>query len=347
MPQLGELLQMISTLSGIQNDKQRLSLAERQLQQGASQFAQMGQEREFGQAIQLMAQGNQKSREALDKALTHLAPHYRAQVEAMMNNPVDAGVQRADAMQSGVAALTPQQRGTFDQEAASTGLTGMNTGGVQSSQLLSQLAGGAQSQITPDQIQAFAERTATGRSPIEAMVQGQQVTQGLVPAMARIGAGTQMSAAQAAQNTVGMGNLAQGWAQLDLGERRMAMEYGINLAKMDKRLTDPKDRLQAVDAMSKLINDINNPRSDAKGNLGRIKLFNLLAGQVDPELAFPADQAPANPGAVTRYWQSLPGNAPQVPYGTRGMAPPAGPNTIPQNLLPETTYPWPSPTAPR
>lgn len=365
MAKLGELVQMISALSGVQNDRRRLDQTEEQLKQSASQFAQLGQEREFGRALTLIAQGNQKSREALKTALGHLAPHYRAEAEAAMQGPIDPGVQAADAAQAGYAAAGPQGQGMLNQEAATRAFTGMNVGQVGASQIGGQLAG--DSQISPDQRAAYVQRIASGQTPLTAQVESSTIAQGLVPRMARIGAGAELSAPQAAQNTIAQGQLAvanigasQGWAQLDQNERKMAAEYGLD--KMLKSAQAAKalgagggltgqEKLDAIKTMSTIINDINNPRSDEQGNKGRIRIFNTLADETgQPWLKLPdpggSTGTPANQGAFHQFMQSLSGLGPGVPRGPVAPLPQQAPINQPSITLPPAPDLRPAPAWP-
>lgn len=343
---------MISALSSVQNDRRRLDQQEEQIRQSASQFAQLGQEREFGRALQLIAQGNQKSREALRTALGHLAPHYRAEAEAAMQGPIDPSVQAADAAQAGYAAAGPQGQGMLNQEAATRAMTGMNVGQLGASQVGGGLA--ADAQITPDQRAAYVQRMASGQTPLGAQVENSTITQGLVPFIARTTAGAQLTAPQAAQNTIAQGQLAvanigasQGWAQLDQNERRMAAEYGLD--KMLKSAQAAKalgagggltgqEKLDAIKTMSTIINDINNPRSDEQGNKGRIRIFNTLAdetGQPWLKLPDPGGSAgtPANQGAFHQFMQSLSGLGPRVPTGQIAPLPQVAPNQQPPSII--------------
>lgn len=364
MAKLGELVQLIGTLSGIQNDKQRLALQEKQLTEQSSQFAQLGQEKEFGQAIQLMAQGNAKSREALSKALGHLAPHYREQVLAMMNNPVAGGVQAEDAAQAGYAAAGPGGQAVLNQEATTRNTTGMNVGQVGASQVGGQLAAGAQ--VTPDQSAGYVQRIATGQTPIQAAVDQSQAGQGLVPFMAKTTAGAALTAPQAAANTVALGQLgvaqgqlSVGWASLDQNERKLAADYGLD--KMLKSAQAAKalglggsltgqEKIEATKAMSTIINDINNPRSDAQGNKGRIRIFNALADETgQPWLKLPdpggAAGTPGSSSAFSQFYQGLSGFGPRVPGGPLAPLPTVAPNQ--QSPIPYPTAPdWRAPASP-
>lgn len=355
MPKLGELVQMISALSGVQNDRRRLDQQQEQLKQSASQFAQLGQEREFGRALEIISKASSQTREGLRTAMQYLAPHYRPAVEAFLNGqPIDPSVQAAQASQEGYAAASPDQRSALNAEAATRTMTGMNVGQTGASQIMGQLAQGAAP--TPDQRGGYVQRIATGQTPIAAQVESSQIAQGLVPQMARIGAGAELSAPQAAQNTIAQGQLAvanigasQGWAQLDQNERKMAAEYGLDrilkMAQAQRALglgggLQGQERLDAMKAMSSIINDINNPRSDAQGNKGRIRIFNSLADETgQPWLKLPdpggQQETPKNAGAFHQFMQGLSGFGPGVPSGP---IPPL-PSTAPINQPPQVQLP--------
>lgn len=334
---LGELVQMIATLSGVKAQKRKLDLDEQQLAQQAEQFAQVGEENKFAAALKLIAGSSAKTREGLQGLLGTLAPHHREAAMAMLQGqPIDPAVQQAESIQAGRAAMSPEQLGVLGQEAATINATGQNMGALAQSQFAGALAQGAAQQLTPQMAQAYAERSASGRDPITAAVQQAQMQGGMVNPMAQIGAGLRQTAAQQAQIGLGYANVAvdqernrQGWAGLDQAERKMAAEYGLDKLKLGMMgqkgaagggLTGD-DWLKAVTTMPTLLNDINKNTSDKAGNMARIRLFNMLnfqTGSTVPMLPLEGPGAPGKTGLLQQFFTGA---------GVLGTQPTAWPGT--------------------
>lgn len=347
---LGELVQMITALSGVKAQRRQLELQEQQMAQQASQFAQQGEEAKFASALKLIAGSSAKTREGLQGLLDTLAPEHReAAMAALQGQPIDPTVTHAADIQQGHAAMSPQQLAMVQNEAATGNATGMNVGGLMQSQLGGVLAGGAAQQVTPQMAQAYAERAATGRDPITAAVQAQQMASGAVPFMAQVQAGQRMAAPQAANVALGYAGIAQqdrglnfNYAQLDQREREMAANYGLD--KMLKTAEAMKYTSGAggaggltgaawLDGMQKLpniLNDINKNTSDTAGNLARIRVYNSLnqaLGSPVPMLPLVGEGAPGKLGLLDQMRNWAVGGPKLGNYTAEGAWPTMTPTT--------------------
>lgn len=279
---LGELIQMITGLSQIQDRRRQLDLSEEQLHNQASQFSTTQQSGEFTQALKLIAGSSAKARQGMKQLVGSLAPQYQEAAMSYLNSqPVDPSVIHAGNVQTGDANMDPSQRAVVQNEAAVGNSTGMNVGQMGASQLVGQLAGGAQAQVTPQMMQDFAQRTANSQTPVDAAVGHAQIAGGMVPGMASIGAGQSLSAPQAANLGVQQNQLAQGWAGLEQKDREMALTYGLNRDKLNAKLgpggiLTGQEWLDAVTKLPAILNDMNSPKADKVSNQARAKVYNLL-----------------------------------------------------------------------
>lgn len=332
---LADLVQMIATLSGVQAKKRELDLNAQQLQQQATQFAQLGEENKFTSALKLIAGSSSKTREGLTSLIDTLAPQHREAAMAFLSGqPIDPTVTHAQDIQAGQAAMSPGQLATVQNEAATQNATGMNVGQMAGSQLGGVMATGAIPQVTPAMTQGYAERAATGRSPIEAAVQQQQMASGLVTPMARIGAGVQQTAGQAAQIGLGYANVNLGYGQLDQAERKMAADYGLDKmlkeAEAQHYVTGGKGAgltgqawLEGMQKLPNILNDINKNTSDKAGNMARIRVYNSMnaaLGAPVPMLPIEGEGSPSKVGVFQQFMRGMTGG-PTMPWPTMGAQP--------------------------
>jgi hypothetical protein len=346
---LGELVQMITALSGVQAQKEKLRLDEQQLSQQASQFAQQGEEQNFANALKLIAGSSAKTRQGLEGLLNTLAPHHReAAMAYLQGQPTDPQVLHAQDIEAGRSTMSPQQLAAVQNESATQNATGMNVGALGASQLGGTLAAGAIPQVTPAMAGAYAERAASGRSPVEAAVQAQQMASGAIPFMAKAQAGQVMTAPQQAQIGLGYANVAVAkegnrlqWANLEQDERKMAADYGL------RKIMAEADAMKAaggaggaaggltgaawLDGMQKLpqiLNDINKNTSDKAGNMARINVYNTLAhslGQDHLIIPYSGEGAPGKVSTFQQFTRGLGINRPGIENTPGASAPSAMP----------------------
>lgn len=334
---LSDLIGMIATLSGIQNQRRELDLRDKSIQEQASQFAQLGEESKFQTALKVIAGASAKSRQGLGDLLSTLSPQHRAAAEALISGqPIDPSVLGAQDVQAGRDAMTPQQTAMVQNEAATRNATGMNAGQLGGSQLGAQLSVGALPYVTPQMQQAMAERAASGRTPAQAAVEATQISGGMIPKIAAIQGGMAMTAGQQAQVGLGYGQLNATYAQLDQNERKMAADYGLDKmlkeAEAQHYLTGGKGAgltgqawVEALQKQGNLLNDINKNSSDRAGNMARIRIYNATneaLGNPLPALPIEGDAAPGKTGLMTQIWRSTAGNSPTL---DNLMPPPAAP----------------------
>ena len=337
---LGELVQMISALSEVNARKRQLALGEQQLAQQASQFADTQKGNDFTQAIKLIAGSSAKTREGLSTLVDSLAPQYRDAAKAFLSGqPIDPTVVHAADIQAGHDAMSPQQLAAVQNESATQNATGLNVGQLANSQLGAAIANGAIPQVTPAMTGAYAERVASGRSPIEAAVQGQQLADPrTVVFMSQVAAGQRMSAPQAAQIGVGMANVNLGYANLDTEERKWTAYYGLDkllkTAEAMKYASGGAGQLTGqawLEGMQKLpsiLNDINKNTSDKAGNIARIRIYNATnaaLGSPVPMLPLAGEDAPSKVEVSTQMYRGLFGGPKVSDY----LAPGAGTGSMP------------------
>lgn len=330
---LGELVQMISALSDIQARKRQLALGEATLAENARQFAQNEKGQDFASAIKLIAGSSAKTREGLTTLVNSLAPEYQDAARAFLQGqPIDPQVLHAQDIQSGLAAMSPQQHAVLANEAATQNATGMNVGAMGQSQLLGQLATQAAPFITPDVAHGYAERVSTGRTPGQAAVENAQITGGMIPTMAKIAGGLQQSAGQAAQTAVGMANVNLGYANLDHEERKMAAYYGLD--KLLKTAEAQKyargaggltgaQWIEGMKGLTGILNDINKNTSDEASNMARRRVFNAMnqeLGSPLPMLPIAGEGAPGKVGLPTQLFRGITGMGPGLGDAGGGLA---------------------------
>ena len=234
MPGFDKMIGLISALAQIQSQRRQLDLQEAEFTEGKSRFAQqMGfqekseQFKKASQLLDMIAKSSSESRKGLYD-LGKLQGMSEQEVQALtqfgMNAPESLEILKQRGAAQGLqAGATPMQ-----QEIASSNLTGQNMGQQALSQFQNALAGGAQGQLTPQMMQSFAERSASGQNPLQALV-AQNIMQNpnMVKRMAEMGSGTGLS--------------AEAQANLDLGNRNAATaEAGVR-----QRLTEVEQQTAA------------------------------------------------------------------------------------------------------
>lgn len=224
--EMGQLMQMIVGLGQLKNDRRRMELTEKELMERSKQFASTERRSDFIHAIELMAKASPEARAGMLPTLREtLAPEYQASLDAWATKqPTAMQTQRESAMEQGTANATPDQLAAMQGEAAAVGLTGMNRGDVGTSGVIAALAnpGG----VTPQQQTGYAQRLATGETPVAAAVGQSTIDQGIVPRVARIQGGTEMSAPAAAANAIAGRHAA-------VAERGMLVTEGAALREAD------------------------------------------------------------------------------------------------------------------
>lgn len=323
---LGELVQMITSLSGVQAQKRQLDLNQQSITNQASQFAETGAENDFTAALKLIAGSSSKTRQGLEGLVNSLAPQYKEAALAYLHGqPIAPGTLQAQDIQAGREAMAPGQLAAVQGEAATTNATGMNLGQFGQSQVGGALAAGALPQLTQQEAGAYGQRMASGQTPADAAVGQYQVSHGMIPGIAKIQGGLGMTAGQAAQVGLGYAGVNFNYAQLDQSERKMAADYGLD--KMLKTAEAAKYGRGGVggmtgqawlDGMAKLpniLNDINKNSSDPASNAARKRVYNTLAtalGQDQLVLPMQGDASPGKVGMLNQLLRGLTGMSPTI-----------------------------------
>lgn len=293
----GRFIQMLATLSQIQQGRQELSLRERQL---ASTEAQQAE-----QLKELKKQGH--SKDVLDaiKTLSESAPEARNALLTIYNNkkdfapeelagftafaqgqPISQAMQAAMSSQAGFAAMTPGQQGAVNQESAGLARTGMNQGQLAQSGVGAAALGGGSTealtklygeQMTRQLMEGFAARTLTGQTPFEGAVGQSAMAQGFAPNVAKMqyqGVQTPygpMLPAQAGQLDIGRGGVeaAMGRNNIDLLAAQAAAggKGAANIGQVGENLA----------RMASLIEKMQAKGATVAGNTADLGIYNTLA----------------------------------------------------------------------
>lgn len=364
------MIQMLAVLSDIQQRRRAQDLAERQAEEQKSQFARsMGfqeksaEYKKVGDLLDAIAKSSTESRNALTELGTSLgldAQSIAALAHYGQTAPESMDVFTNKTAQQGYREQAPQVQAQMRQEGAARATTGMNMGGMAMSGLQNIMALGGnkeamQTQFGPQGlaalVQGFMQRVATNQTPVQAAVDQSQQQQGLVPQMARIQAGTQMTAPQAGQlalgnrqATTGEGNLAAQWAQINQQGMYQANMTAINqLEAMAKAQAasgannfggiKTDDFIQGMGRLRELRNDMANGKSNDAQRMRAIAEYNILTQRlgVSRQLGIgDASKAPDDAGFFSRMVS--PSNPtpqsvmPQNPYPTNPLlAPPQNP----------------------
>lgn len=351
-----DLVQMIAALSEIKDRQTQFDLQRKQMADRASEFATEAGQKEFFKALELMAGSSASGRQALSMAIQHMKPEYQQQVKALMQNPVAPQVLGAEAANRGVAAMTPTQRGAFDQEAAAGAVTGMNVGQVGGSQMVGSMTGVAtpqpglvQNAGGPQAFQTMAQqyltRQTSGMDPLAASTYAELQGGGLIPKLAQIQAGG-MSDAQAAQMGLSGQQLSLAQAEYRQRDRHFLATYGLNLAEataaVNKSTGLTADKLFEVQKeMASLLDNIEKNTASEGGNIARIKQYNSFAIMIGrPDLLLDTSKikgmtpAPSQVHGMDQFLNRRGVFSPQVPMPA--TAPPAVNNVLPPAVSPPT-----------
>lgn len=319
-----KMVRIISALADIQNTRRKLDLDEQnaktQREQFAQQFGFARDSEHFKKATTLLQQIAQTSTAArspiveLSKLLGMSEQEAGQFAQYAASAPESLETMRNAQIQAGLG----PSASPFQREVAASQLTNQNQGQLAQSGLMQGMAQGAQGMVTPQMQQGFAERSATGRNPLEAFIQ-QQIMQNpaMASRMAGITAGTQQSAAQAAGNAVANRGVDAQYA----GVQQRAIEAENQIAA---QLAAGKGRSSLQDGtdVARTANDLLKTMADPKANQAvrdqAMAQYNMLMQQAGmPQLMW---QTPGGGSASwnQRLWNQM---SPPGPTGTPAPLP--------------------------
>lgn len=352
------MIQMLATLSDIQQRRRQQDLAEAQFEDskrvGAEQMGFNVKSREYKQVADLLdaiARSSTESRGALTtlgKSLGLPDAEVAALTQYGQNAPESLDVMRQRAAGAGYAAMAPDQRATTNAEASSVATTGMNQGTIASSQLARTIDTGAQGMVTPGMQQQAAQRAANPQQNLlEALVTG-VIAQDpkMVKKMAGSMAGTDMSVAQAGQQAIGAreagaaeGQVAASFYRTNADILYQAGETAAKLAsaKALGGLT-PQNIIEGTNSLTSMIVAIGKEKNEASRNQ-LMAQYNNLARSINPALvASDPNELPDRASVIERIKATIvpPGYSPMQPQG-------AG---QPQMFQPSPTFAPQQPTPP-
>lgn len=299
----GNFIQLLSVLSEMQGQRRQLELQRQQFEEQKHQFAVgMGfQEKsaEYKKITDLLENLTASSHESRGSLIElgqslHLDP---ASIQALshygQNAPESLAMLRTQAAQQGVNAMTPEQRGAMNNEAALAATTGMNQGTMANSGMAAMLAQGTQGMfqgMNPAQqgayLRDFLQRNVNGQDVGAAAVSHETASQpGLAAFAAKAGAGQIMTAAQGAQADIGRGGVQADFYRTNAQMIANANDVSAKLAtaKAMGGLT-PENIIQGVNGMREIVVAAGKEKNEAN----RMKLaatWNTLARVIDPRLS--------------------------------------------------------------
>lgn len=346
---LGQIVQMLSALAGIQSQRRELDQRDQQYETSKQQFAQqMGfQEKsaEFKKAQDLLEQIAKNASAArssvvelgqaanmpsgMVNALAHFAVSAPETVEAIRNRSASTGYNNPSATGPNAA---------MDREAAAGAASGMNTGGVANSGLQAILAGGAQGQVTPAMQGQYAQRSASNQTPLDALISA-TIAQNpdMRNRLASVTAGTGMTAAQQAGNEVASrqavaaeGDVQARFAQIRQESMYHQMEIAEKLATAKAHGSMTPGMADMAGKMIEAAKAVVDPKSDETSRIQAKALYNRLAATIGwPDLQFRDPEAGGPAGLGARFQNSL------APFAVPNPPPsPITPNAL-QNFLPK------------
>lgn len=349
MPEgMGRMIQMISALAQIQNQRRALDQQERQHEEAKRQFGlQLGfneksqEYKKFADLVDLYGRSAAEARGAIDELAQQAFPNDPAKQQALKHFGLSAP-ETAEAIKNvaiGRGFRNPSTATPQELEAASQATTGMPTGGVAQSGLQAILAARAQPFVTPQMSQGYAERAATGREPLAAGVQSRILGDpNLIAKLAGVTAGTEMSAPQAAQADIGAGGVQAQFAGVRQRDVEAQSQFIEHLMQQSARgaLTG-SDIIAGYKYLTDITNDIATKKGDKNFTLQKMAEYNRMAAILDPSLMRnDPNTLPDAAGLMERARRALGGSPPGLTPPV-GLAPPgpAAPPTQPFMSTPQ------------
>lgn len=304
MPNMTNLIQLISVLSDMQARRQQLELSRQQFEEGKVEFAQrLGFER-TGQNFQKLTKlldtftgataESKMAARGMAEALGMDEPTTAAFLQHIQGAPTSAQTQTEVHAQRGYQNMAPEQQQMTDRETAATRLSGMNLGQQGISGVTGTMAQRAQQMIQGAQ---------PGTPQAQAV---QQATYGFMPGW---GAFQQADA-------------ARGQVQADYYRTNATMID--DAAKVAAQLSSfkalgmltPDQRIQGYNTMLQVLKEMRAKGGNDASRLTDMALFNRIAQSVDPSLIITnPDAAPDEAALADRMRQAI------VPPGVPGVAP--------------------------
>lgn len=367
------MIQMLATLSGIQQSRRAADLEDQRFEEQKRQFAtSMGfqekstEYKKVADLLDAIARSSSESRTALGDlgrsvglkddqiaALMHYGQTAPESSEMFANKQVQQGYNQAN----------PQQQAQMSQGAASRALTGMAPGAAQVDQLQGAMAGGGNPQqaygadMMAKLAQGFAQQMATRQTPLQAQVDQSTASQpALIAQMAGMQAGN-MGPAQVAQNQIAQGQLGVAQGQLDVARGGVQADFYRTNAQLIANSADVAAKLasskalggmtmeqftQATNSMRELIQAVGKEKNEASRNY-LMSLYNNLAGKINPGLmATNPDEMPGKAGLLDRMGAAV---SPPGMSGQPQQQPQRPPGVMPfqmqQPQNPLMNSPWP------
>lgn len=346
------MIQMLATLSGIQQAKQAQDLAERQFQESTKQAAaQLGFQKdsaEYKKVSDILTEigktsvGSRKSLVDLGRAVGLSDAEVNALTQYGQNAPESLSTLQAKAATQGYADATPQARAGMNAEAASTATSGMNQGQAAISGVTQNLATGGTAPIAnmkADTIaklaQSYLERFAGGEMGIGyAASRAAGDSPALVKKLAGIQAGGMTDAQQAgASAQVTQGQAALGNVQADFYRTNANMIYqaGDLAAKIASSkammggFVTPENRIQATNSMKAILDAMSKEKSSSAHDY-YVAQYNNLADMIGAQKM--TDTSPGGIAEQATMLEKLRGSLippgappPQTPQFNNSLAP--------------------------
>lgn len=331
---MGQMIQLLSTISDMQNRRRALDLEERRLEQDKGQAAQAfgfqeksNEYKKFADFIDLAMRAPVEVRGNLESAAqaAGLTPQMAQAISALaMNAPKSIEDMKRQAVAQGMSQVNPG-------EVASAQMTGQNLGGQAQSGLQAILAGGAQQRVTPQMQQGFAQRAATGQNPLDALL-GSVIMQNpqMMGRLAATTAGTQMTAAQAAQNAVGQAGVQAEYASIRQRGIQSEMEIAERLAtaRQTGMGMTPQIMVDAFGKVSELQKEVNDPKASQASRTSAKAAYNELVKLMGmPQLMYQDPNQGGPAGVMDRAGTAMTG--PQSPNPPMTQGPPYNPGYQP------------------
>ena len=317
---MSDMIQLIATLSEIQQRRRQLDLQEREMQMRGSQFAQsMGfQEKseefkKFMQVLDRYAAASAESRGAfadMGKSLGFTEEQIASGGKYLGGAPVSPQVLAAEAANRGAAQATPQS----DLESYLGATTGMNQGQAAMSGLTGQVAGEAGRQFAAQQAMPSAQRPGSFT----------QAIQGITPGWG-----------QFQQADIGRGQVQADYYRTNASMIANAQDTAAKLSSFKAMgMLTADQRIQGYNTMLQVLKEMRAKGGNDAGRLANLALFNRIAATVDPSLVIQdPDSAPDEATLIQRMQQSI------SPPGVPGQAPPVnGPPMQGTGMLPQNNF---------
>lgn len=312
MPISGQFIQLLSALSEIGARREQLALSGRQTDLMENQFKKQVSEahdKDIADALNTLVKLQPQAQEAFLTLGHKFNPEEMSMLRATASGlPPDMPAMAARAAQSGYGAMSPQEQGQVNREAATRNVAGMNVGGVAQSGLQEAVAQTIGQ--NPQMLQGMAQMQATQQTPFQAAGQQQLM---MMPGAAR-------RAAEYATN-LAVSPYQQG--QLDIGRGGVQAQFaGVNVQAMNAAADAANQALAAgakggltqeqvlktiIEDIPAAVAKINDPRTDKGAAAVYLRQINAAAWMIGrPDLALPSPNdpdAPAKLNALRRVFQ--------------------------------------------